>query len=438
MLRSIINSQSPAGSNPPPGNDLLATLVRAVEQSPAAVVITDPQGNIEYVNPKFEQITGYSSEEVRGKNPRILKSGDLAAEVYAELWRKITQGGEWSGEFHNRRKDGSLFWERAVISGIKNEAGQITHFLAVKEDITERKRAGQEQAVLQAQLTQAQKLESIGRLAAGIAHEINTPIQYIGDNTRFLKDGFERLLKLLGIYKQMQQAVQKENRLPELCAQVEAALREADLEYLVAEIPQALEQSLEGVARVTKIVRAMKDFSHPGSDEKTPADLNHEIESTVTVARNEWKYRADLNLELEPALPSVPLLAGEFNQVILNLVVNAAQAIAEKIGPEGASKGTITIKTRSDGDWVEVRIADTGNGIPAGVREKIFTPFFTTKPAGKGTGQGLALARSVIVDKHGGTISFESEEGAGTTFILRLPLEASSPAQPGESKKPGV
>jgi signal transduction histidine kinase len=275
---------------------------------------------------------------------------------------------------------------------------------------------------MELQIQQGQKLESIGRLAAGVAHEINTPTQYIGDNTRFVCDSFVDLLPVLQAPRQLIEAA-RENRLtPELLASTEAALEKADIDYLVAEIPKAIEQSLQGVERVTKIVRAMKEFSHPGAEEKTQVDLNHCIDSKLTVARNEWKYVAELVTEFDPGLPPVPCLPGEFNQVVLNLVVNAAHAIADTIKPGDIAKGTITISTKLLGDWVEVRIRDTGTGIPEAAREKIFDPFFTTKGVGKGTGQGLAIARSAIVDKHGGTISFETETGRGTVFIIRLPL----------------
>ncbi|MFC1735778.1 sensor histidine kinase, partial [Candidatus Hydrogenedentota bacterium] len=176
---------------------------------------------------------------------------------------------------------------------------------------------------------------------------------------------------------------------------------------------------------VASIVRAMKEFSHPGTDEKTAVDLNRAIENTITVARNEWKYVADVNTEFEPDLPLVPCLPGEFNQVILNLLVNAAHAISDVVGDGSSGKGTITITTRAKGGFAEIEIGDTGGGIPDRARERIFDPFFTTKEVGKGTGQGLAIAHNVIVDKHSGAITFESEEGKGTTFHIRLPLENS-------------
>jgi signal transduction histidine kinase len=194
-----------------------------------------------------------------------------------------------------------------------------------------------------------------------------------------------------------------------------------DVEYLLQEIPVALDQSLEGIERVSKIVRAMKDFSHPHSAEKSSIDINHAIESTLTVARNEWKYVAIVETDFERDLPAVPCLPGEFNQVILNLVVNAAHTINDVVkGTE--AKGTIRVSTRRTGDAAEIRISDSGTGIPLQAQPRIFEPFFTTKEVGKGTGQGLAIARSVIVDKHGGTINFVTEQGKGTTFIIRLPL----------------
>jgi signal transduction histidine kinase len=277
--------------------------------------------------------------------------------------------------------------------------------------------------LIEVELRQAQKLEAIGRLAAGIAHEINTPTQYIGDNTRFAQDAFGDLGRLVAQYEKLLAASQQGAVTPELLATVEQARQSADLPYLLTEVPKALEQSLEGVGRVTRIVRAMKEFSHPGTGQKTLLDLNHAIESTLAVARNEWKYVAELATEFDPTLPPVPCLPGEFNQVILNLIINGAHAIAEVAGGSGKGKGRISVRTQRVEEWAEIRIGDSGSGIPEEIRGRIFEPFFTTKGVGKGTGQGLAIARSVVVDKHGGTISFETETGKGTTFIIRLPLK---------------
>ena len=271
---------------------------------------------------------------------------------------------------------------------------------------------------------QARKLQSIGRLASGIAHEINTPTQYVGDNIEFLQSAYQSFVSLTGMLGQIVDAAATGAVAPQLLAEAKGLIEQTNLDYLRVQVPRAIDQSLEGVERISSIVLAMKEFSHPGSSEKSPVDLNQCIRSTVMVSRNEWKYSAELELDLEGALPPVRCLAGELNQVFLNLIVNAAHAIGDALGENAVKKGTITITTRQDGDWVEIRIADTGSGIPESVREHIFDPFFTTKGVGRGTGQGLAIARSVVVDKHGGELTFETETGAGTTFIIRLPILA--------------
>ena len=275
------------------------------------------------------------------------------------------------------------------------------------------------------QLFQAQKLESVGQLAAGIAHEINTPAQYVGSNIEFLQEAFEDVGELVGKLMVLLDAAKNNTISPALITELEETLEEVDWQYLSEEIPQTISQSKEGVQRVSKIVRAMKEFSHPGSKDKELANLNHIIETTMIVAGNEWKYVANVETDLQPDLRSVPCYSDQMGQVILNILVNGAHAIAAKLGdnPEG-EKGVISISTRADDDWVEMRIADTGNGIPEEARDKIFDSFFTTKTVGKGTGQGLAIAHDVIVQKHGGTITFETESWKGTTFIVRIPLKA--------------
>jgi len=397
----------------------------AVEQSPVCVVITKLSGEIVYVNRKFVESTGYASDEVIGKNPRILKSGHTKPEEYKRMWDTIKAGGEWRGEFQNRRKNGAPYWEYAVIRPIEDENGKATHFLALKEDITERRK-------MEIQLQQAQRLEAIGQLASGIAHEINTPTQYIGDNVCFLTEAFQDLRDLIRDYERRLEALKSpipaNNCGDAACESPETnpAVKPIDTAFLLEEIPKALAQSKEGVSRVAKLVSAMKEFSHPGTKEKTPCDLNRAIQSTITVSRNEWKYVSDLEADLDPSLPPVECVPSEFNQVILNMIVNAAHAIGDVVKREGDAKGKIQVKTLNCPDWAEIRVQDTGSGIPKSARERIFEPFFTTKEVGKGTGQGLAIARSIIVDKHQGTIHFETEEGKGTTFIIRLPKNGKS------------
>ena len=214
------------------------------------------------------------------------------------------------------------------------------------------------------------------------------------------------------------------DRLEEIARLVDAA----DLGYLLEEAPRASAQALDGVRRVAEIVRAMKEFSHPGSGIKVPTDLNQAIRSTATVARNEWKYVAELVIHLDESLPPVLCLPGELNQAFLNLFVNASHAIADRQQREGHEEpGTIIVSTDHVGDWVEVRVSDTGTGIPAAIVGRIFDPFFTTKEVGRGTGQGLTFVHSIVVDKHGGTISVDTEIGVGTTFTLRIPAPAGIP-----------
>jgi two-component system NtrC family sensor kinase len=278
-------------------------------------------------------------------------------------------------------------------------------------DITQQKR-------LEMQLAQAHKLESIGQLAAGIAHEINTPTQFIGDNVRFLQESVGEVLEVLN---RLLAVSSRQDTRPLSPGEIQALLEDVDVAFLVEQLPKAIAQSLEGVGRIAKIVGAMKDFSHPAVD-RTLYDLNRAIESTVAVATNEWKYVAEVQTHLDATLRPIAVMPGAFNQVILNLLVNAAHAVGERASVNPEAKGLITISTRQCAPWVEIRIQDTGCGIAEANRSRIFDPFFTTKPVGKGTGQGLAIAYDVIVTKHQGEIEVESTLGVGTTFIVRLPL----------------
>jgi len=309
---------------------------------------------------------------------------------------------------------------------IFDKKGKMIGVVEIGRDITEK-------AMLQRQLDQAHKMEAIGTLASGIAHEINTPTQYVGDNLRFLQDAFNNINDVVDKYSALLNACEAKTATEFLVEDVKKLIEKVDLDFLREEVPKATNQSLEGIERVTKIVRAMKDFAHPGPEEKALIDLNKAINSTITVARNEWKYVSEVVTEFDPELPAVPCLAGDFNQVILNLIVNASHAIGDVIGDSGTDKGTITISTIVDGDFVEVRVKDTGKGIPEDIAPRIFDPFFTTKEVGKGSGQGLAIAHDVIANKLGGSITFETEVGKGTTFIIRLPLIDSASAETDDS-----
>jgi len=299
---------------------------------------------------------------------------------------------------------------------ILTESDSPTGFIITGADVTER-------MGLELQLRQAQKLEAIGQLAAGIAHEINTPTQFVGHNIRFLKDSWDSIAEFLNFCGTVQAECATGPVPPEHLQQFSELHQKCDLEYLLKHIPDAIDNSLEGVSRVAKIVKGFKEFSHPGSEGKRVINLNQAIETTISVSRHEWKYCADLVTAFDADLPLVPCLVGEFNQVILNLIINSSHAIGSVVEKNGQGKGTITISTRRDGEWARIAVADTGAGIPAEIRSRVFEPFFTTKEVGKGTGQGLALAHAAIVNRHHGQLWFESELGQGTTFFIRLPLE---------------
>lgn len=275
-----------------------------------------------------------------------------------------------------------------------------------------------ERVSVESQLRIAQKLESIGQLAAGIAHEVNTPTQYVSDNLAFLTTAWQDLGPLLDDYER---AMTRGSLDPDRGL---AIWRRADVEYLREEVPAALGAATAGLDQIGRIVRAIKDFSHPGGDTLQPADINHAIENAATVARNEWKYVADLSLDLDPALPPVPCNISAFNQVILNLIVNAAQAIESASSEaESGTLGKIIVSTRLADDWVEIVVEDDGPGVPESIRDQVFDPFFTTKEVGKGTGQGLAIAFRVITKQHGGTIELDPPaDRRGARFTVRLPL----------------
>jgi signal transduction histidine kinase len=274
----------------------------------------------------------------------------------------------------------------------------------------------------QGELLTAQKLESVGRLASGIAHEINTPVQFVSDNLQFIRISMTDVAGVIHAYRDLKDATQSSGDVIAATRLADEAEKTADINYILQNAPRALDNSIEGLARIATIVRSMKEFAHPDQTHKTLVDLNQAIRSTLVVAHHEYKLIAELDTELGD-IPPVPCFLGEINQVVLNLLVNASHAISDVV-KDGGGPGKLTVRTRLDGSEVEISISDTGTGIPESARDKIFDPFFTTKEIGKGTGQGLAIARSVIVNKHGGTLRFETECGKGTTFFIRLPVEA--------------
>jgi PAS domain S-box-containing protein len=362
------------------------------------------------VNPAAVAHYGYSRDEfLRMKVADIHPPGEL--ERLADRARQIRKAKRFSGSWKHCTKDGRVI--QVEISSHRLRYDGHPAALVVAQDVTARTR-------LEMELRQAQKLEAVGGLAAGIAHELNTPIQFVGDNTHFLQGAFADLAKLLPKYRQLREAAANGGAGPELAKDVSKAETAANLDFLTEEIPKALVQSLDGVTRVATIVRAMKDFARADRGEKMATDLNKALQSTLIVARNEIKYVADVETDFHE-LPLVHCHGGAMNQVFLNLLVNAAHAIKDR-GDTNGQKGLIAVRTRRQGDQVVISISDSGCGIPENIRGKIFEPFFTTKEVGRGSGQGLAIARNIVVERHGGSLTFDTEVGRGTTFHIRLPI----------------
>jgi PAS domain S-box-containing protein len=380
-----------------------AQLRVVLETTGEHVIVVDREWRVIYIN---RGRSGESFDDAVGRTLWSVEADLLGTPFEEELRMAMAQRVP-------RRFEGYLAAARMWLScGAYPTA---TGMLVLARDVTEKH-------AIDEQLRSAQKMEAIGQLAAGIAHEINTPIQYVGDNTLFMKESWEQVSGILELAPRLLGEAMSEDAERRTRAEMSACIKAADLEYLFQEVPRAIDQTLDGISRVAKIVRAMKEFSHPGSEEKRAVDLNRAIEATVTIARNEWKYIADVDLHLDTDLPMVVCQAGEINQMLLNLLVNAAHAIAEAQKRDGKARGTITITTQRDDSWAEIRVQDSGTGIPEEVRDKVFDPFFTTKEVGKGTGQGLTLAQTVVVKKHSGKIWFDTELGKGTAFIVRLPI----------------
>ncbi len=306
------------------------------------------------------------------------------------------------------RDDGKLVYVRTLLSD--STANGLIRGVTI--DLTQ-------QTKLESEVRQAQKLESVGRLAAGVAHEINTPVQYVQDSVQFVRDAMSDLFDVIEMHREVSIAVARGASPKQLADSAIASEEAADLDYLRENVPAALDRAIDGLGRVTTIVHSLKAFAHPDQKQRTTIDVNAAIENTLEIARHEYKYVADVELDLDE-VPKIEGFASEINQVLLNLIVNAAHAIEDAKHTD--ERGLIRVRTRHEADRVEITIGDTGCGIPDNVRDRIFEPFFTTKAVGRGTGQGLSIARSVIVEKHGGSLTFDSTLGIGTTFTIRLPL----------------
>lgn len=308
--------------------------------------------------------------------------------------------------------------EEAFGDSLPSVAGLQTLLAAVEAtyEASELERTRLE--AVQRELRQTEKLRAVGQLAFGIAHEINTPIQFAGDSVHFLRGAFREMVELTQRAQELCEVVEAGGDSRPALAAYKAAAADADPDYLIDELPKAFEQTVEGLKRVAQIVMAMKEFGRPDQNEKSLTDINRCVNSTLTVAHNELKYTADVQVEFGDLRP-VPCYPGQLSQVVLNLLVNAAHAIAERFGSSG--RGRISVRTAQEADGVLISISDNGCGIAEAHQGRIFEPFFTTKELGRGTGQGLPISRAIVVEKHGGSLTFESRPGAGTTFHVWLP-----------------
>jgi len=339
--------------------------------------------------------------------------------VAAALDQVFTTGAHQFYESAHEQPNGRAIWMSNHVGPVRL-GGEIVAAVVLSQDVTEAK-------IAHLELAAAQRLASVGTLAAGVAHEINTPVQFVSDSVHFLReaanDMFELVEALHGLKAQVEQGASASEIAAAVSAATEAAER-ADLDYLRENVPQAFDRALEGLERVARIVHSMKEFSHAGSNQMAPVDLNRAIQSTLTVATNEYKYVADVHTELGD-IPAVTCHVNDINQVVLNLVVNAAHAIGDVV-KDTDRRGLIRVRTEQRADDVVISVSDDGCGIPDEIRARIFDPFFTTKEVGRGTGQGLAIARTIIREKHAGDLTFETRVGVGTTFFVRLPIAGKS------------
>ena len=394
-----------------------------VNKAPVAIISMDIEGKIISFNPHAESIFGYKQAEILGQAMTILMPEELAQQHTKGLqhYNETGQNNILNQlvELTALHQSGKTFpiELRVNVMAFDNE----TFFTGMINDVSEQKN-------MHSQLLQAQKLESVGQLAAGIAHEINTPMQYITDNTVFIKEVYEDIQQLQLLSNKLCQSVQEnKNDQQAVLDELHAMKQQIDLDFILEEIPTTLNQTLEGLHQVATIISAMKSFSHPGRENKTVSQLNTIITNTITISRNEWKYNADIETDLDDSLIDIQLHPDLIGQVILNLIVNAAYAIKDKFqtsdSPHNSEKkGIIKITTYQSDNYQIVEVMDNGGGIHEDIKDKVFDPFFTTKDVGKGTGQGLSMAYSIITEKHQGKLEFKNNVNEGTTFTIYLPI----------------
>ncbi len=392
--------------------DTLGKMDLVLAQIVESIVWTDSDGKIKWCNGSFDDLCGKLRLFILGNSLSELLPLDCS-ESCKEIHpcdKLLRDKADLDTVCRFKRGDQAFDLEIQGRAFISREGERSAVF--VIRDITRRN-------LLEAQLRQAQKLESIGSMAAGITHEINTPVHYVGENLRFIEESISDMQKLFLKLLDCSGKPITNDDWPEINSLIESI----DLEFVQEEISNAVRESLKGISQVANIVKSVKEFAHPGEPAMELTNLNEAIESTILLSANECKYVADVSSDLCPDLPLVPCIGGKLNQVFLNLIVNAAHAIGDNLrDKKSGNKGQIEVKTHSKGDYVEVEISDTGPGIPDEIHGKLFEPFFTTKEAGRGTGQGLAIAKKIVEQDHHGELSFETQLGKGTRFLIRLPV----------------
>ncbi|MDU2066603.1 MAG: PAS domain S-box protein [Sporomusaceae bacterium] len=410
-------------------------LSQAVEANPGSIIIIDKEETIIYVNAEYSRISGYSKAEIVGQNVSFFRSEAHPESLYKEIKETVTNGKQWQGEICNKRKNGNLYWVLVSISPVKNADGEISYYLSMELDITEKKvmedslyrhneqltAAYKALESTQLQMVQQEKLASIGQLAAGVGHEINNPVGFVSSNFNTLQKYFSRIAEVTCKYKELKsiEGIQSCLGVSEFIDQINQLEKRKKLEFILEDIPTLFNECEEGLQRIQDIAKALKLFVRSDRQNEFDAyDLNEGIKNTLIIAKNEVKYVAEVETDLK-AVPAFSASSGQINQVLLNLIVNAAHAIAAK---QLDAMGKIKISTHHDESFAYCLIQDNGVGMSKDIKEKIFNAFFTTKPVGKGTGLGLSISYDIIVNKHEGVLEVESQEGVGTTFIIKLPL----------------
>ena len=391
-----------------------------VETAADGIITMTAEGHIESSNQAASTLFGYTRDEFLGMTfCQLLKDEEIRSWKDC-LRRYLTDSPDKqppAQDLNGVNKEGHVF--PLLVSISRYDAHDGPRWTAILRDLTEYKQ-------LQSKLQRARKLESVGQLAAGVAHEINTPMQFIYQNVEFSRHCFERIDR---VFKAFDENLQKdgpskpwEQRWDEMLA-----VKETEQYSMIrTELPEAIEECLDGVRRVVDIIQAMERFTLPGTEDFEPMDINKALKSATTVAQSALRKVALIDFQLEPGIPEVNCMGHEINQVLLNLIINAADAIAEKYGESQDVRGHLTLRTLSETDHVLISVEDDGCGISEDIVDRIYDPFFTTKDVGQGTGQGLALAYNAV-QKHGGTIDFDSTPGEGTTFTIRLPWNCDTP-----------